>query len=193
MTTAKKPAASQRIYQLHVALLDITPVIWRRLWIPGTLKLSKLDRVIQEAFGWTNSHLHEFRVAGERYGMTEIDGMDDDEDLQDEKKFTVAKVLKASVTEFEYEYDFGDGWRHRGVVEGIMAATPYNDWPLCLTGENACPPEDVGGSGGFENFVQSMADPEDDDHFENWTWYGGPFDPKGFDVNTTNARIRRLR
>ncbi len=193
MTTAKKPAASQRIYQLHVALLDITPVIWRRLWIPGTLKLSKLDRVIQEAFGWTNSHLHEFRVAGERYGMTEIDGMDDDEGLQDEKKFTVAKVLKASVTEFEYEYDFGDGWRHRGVVEGIMAATPYNDWPLCLTGENACPPEDVGGSGGFENFVQSMADPEDDDHFENWTWYGGPFDPKGFDVNTTNARIRRLR
>ena len=101
--------------------------------------------------------------------------------------------LKDAIKEFEYEYDFGDGWRHRIVVEGIMAPTPYNDWPLCLTGENACPPEDIGGPSGFADFVQSMADPEDDDHFENWNWYGGPFDPKGFDVNTTNARIRNLR
>jgi len=193
MATTKKPAAHQGIYQLHVALLDITPVVWRRLWIPGTLKLSKLDRVIQEAFGWTNSHLHEFRIGDERYGMTEIDSMDGDEDLKDDKKFTLAKVLKDAIKEFEYEYDFGDGWRHRIVVEGIMVPTPYNDWPLCLTGENACPPEDIGGPGGFADFVQSMADPEGDDHFENWNWYGGPFDPKGFDVNTTNARIRNLR
>jgi len=85
MATTKKPAAPQVTYQLHVALRDITPVIWRRLWIPGNLKLSKLDRVIQEAFGWTNSHLHEFRIAGERYGMTEIESMDGDEDLKDDK------------------------------------------------------------------------------------------------------------
>ena len=38
-----------------------------------------------------------------------------------------------------------------------------------------------------------LADPEDDEHFGNWNWHGGPFDAKGFDVNTTNARIRRLR
>lgn len=192
MATIKKPAEPQRIYQLHVALLDIAPVIWRRLWIPGNLKLSRLDRVIQEAFGWTNSHLHEFRIAGARYGMPDMEGMDDD-GPKDDKKFTVAKVLKDSVKEFEYEYDFGDGWRHRIVVEGVMDATPYNDWPLCLTGENACPPEDVAGTGGYAEFLESMADPEDDDHFENWCWNGGPFDPKGFDVNSANARIRKLR
>jgi len=192
MATIKKLAETQRIYQLHVSLRDINPMIWRRLWIPGSLKLSKLDRVIQESFGWTNSHLHEFQIAGERYGMPDVEGMDDD-GPKDDKKFTVAKVLKATVTEFEYEYDFGDGWRHHVVVEGIMDATPYNDWPLCLTGENACPPEDVGGTSGYELFLESMADPEDAEHFENWNWYGGPFDPKGFDVNTTNARIRRLR
>lgn len=193
MATSKKPSAPQGIYQLHVALQDITPVVWRRLWIPGNLKLSKLDRVIQEAFGWTNSHLHEFRIGAERYGMTEIEDIDADEELKNDKKFTLTQVLSDTTKKFEYEYDFGDGWRHQVVVEGIMAPTPYNDWPLCLTGENACPPEDVGGPGGFEGFVQSMADTEDDDHFENWTWYGGPFDPKGFDVNTTNARIRHLR
>jgi hypothetical protein len=193
MAITKTPIKTQRIYQLHIALLDIHPMIWRRLWIPDNLKLSKLDRVIQAAFGWTNSHLHEFRISGERYGMTEIESMDGDEELKSDKKFTLTKVLSDTVKEFEYEYDFGDCWRHRVVVEGIMAATPYNDWPLCLAGENACPPEDIGGPGGFEDFVQSMADPEDDDHFENWNWHGGPFDPKGFDVNTTNARIRNLR
>ena len=193
MANTKKPAAPQGIYQLHVSLLDITPVIWRRLWIPGNLKLSKLDRVIQEAFGWTNSHLHSFQIGGEEYGMADLETMDGDEDLKDDRKFTLTQVLTDAIKEFEYAYDFGDGWQHRIVVEGIMAPTPNNGWPLCLTGENACPPEDVGGPGGFEDFVRSMADPDDDAHFEHWTWHGGPFDPKGFDLNTTNARIRRLR
>jgi hypothetical protein len=57
MVSTKKSTATQAIYQLHIALLDITPMIWRRLWIPGNLKLSKLDRVIQEAFGCTNQQL----------------------------------------------------------------------------------------------------------------------------------------
>ncbi len=60
--------------------------------------------------------MHECRIAGERYGMTEIERMDGDEDLKDDKKFTVGKVLKNSVKEFDYAYDFGDGWRHRVVV-----------------------------------------------------------------------------
>lgn len=116
------------------------------------MKLSKLDRVIQEAFGWTNSHLHEFRIGEDRYGRPDIDGMEDDDNLQDDRKFTLSKALKVSITEFEYEYDFGDSWRHHVVVEGLFPATPYNDWPLCLAGENACPPEDVGGTGGNADF-----------------------------------------
>ena len=71
----------------------------------------------------------------------------------------------------------------------LLGSTPHNNWPLCLTGGNACPPEDVGGPGGFGDFVQSMSDPEADGHFENWTWHGGPFDPEGFDINTTNAMV----
>lgn len=193
MATTKKPIRVQHIYQLHVALLDISPQIWRRLWIPGNLKLSKLDRVIQEALGWTNSHLHEFTIEGVRYGITGLSDFGDEEDLKDDKKFTVSQVLVNSVKEFEYAYDFGDNWRHRVLVEGIMDATPYNDWPLCLAGENACPPEDVGGTPGYEEFLESMADPEHEEHFDNWQWNGGPFDPKGFDVNSANARIRKLR
>jgi len=70
MSTAKRPprrAKPERIYQLHVALDDIQPTIWRRLWVADTLSLAKLDRVIQAAMGWTNSPLHEFKIAGKRY------------------------------------------------------------------------------------------------------------------------------
>jgi len=72
--------------------LESAVLIWRRLWIPGNLKLSKLDRVIQQAFGWANSHLHEFKIAGERYGMREIESMDGDDDQKDDKKFAIDKV-----------------------------------------------------------------------------------------------------
>jgi hypothetical protein len=71
MSTAKRPsrrAEPQRVYQLHVALDELRPTIWRRLWIADTLTLAKLDRVIQAAMGWTNSHLHEFKIAGKSYG-----------------------------------------------------------------------------------------------------------------------------
>jgi hypothetical protein len=37
--------------------------------VTATLSLAKLNRVIQAATGWTNSHLHEFDIAGRRYGM----------------------------------------------------------------------------------------------------------------------------
>jgi Plasmid pRiA4b ORF-3-like protein len=193
MATVKKTPNTQRIYQLHIALVDIEPMVWRRLWVPGSLKLSELDRVLQEAFGWTNSHLHEFTIQEVRYGITGLSDFDDEEDLKDDKKFTVSRVLGASVKEFIYAYDFGDNWRHRVVVEGIMDAIPFNNWPLCLTGENACPPEDVGGTHGFQEFLESMLDTEHEEHFDNWSWHGGPLDPKGFDVNSANTRIRKLR
>jgi hypothetical protein len=191
MVTTKKPAKAHRIYQFDVSLLDIKPRIWRRLLIPGNLTLAQLNQVIQSAFGWTDSHLHEFTIGADRYGMADIDDMD--AEVKDEKKFTVAEVLKDSVSEFEYEYDFGDGWCHRVVVKGIIDATPANDSPQCVAGKNACPPDDVGGPGGYEMFLKSMADPEDDEHSEYLDWYGGPFDPKAFDIDAANALIRRLR
>ncbi len=111
MAAVKKTRASPPVYQLRVELAEIQPVIWRTLWVPGTIKLSRLDRVIQSAIGWTNSHLHEFTIDGRRYGMVDVDGFDEGE-LLDDRKFTLSKVLGSLVHEFMYEYDFGDGWDH---------------------------------------------------------------------------------
>lgn len=65
-----KRAASPKIslsWQLKIEVLDVTPTVWRRLIVPETIKLPKLDRAIHAAFGWTNSDLHEFIIGGVRY------------------------------------------------------------------------------------------------------------------------------
>lgn len=46
-----------QVYQLRIALDGLEPEIKRRLWVPTTLMLARLDRVIQVAMGWANSHI----------------------------------------------------------------------------------------------------------------------------------------
>jgi len=192
-TGAVRRTAPQRIYQLLVRLAEIEPAIWRRLWVPDTLTLAKLDRVIQAAMGWTNSHLHSFQIEGRRYGMRN-DDWDLDPDLLEDKKFRLADVLGSQVREFEYVYDFGDDWSHLVSVEQVLQPQEdVNTWPMCIAGANACPPEDVGGTPGYMDFLHAMRDPAHEEHGAMWLWWGGPFDPSGFDLNAANLALRRLR
>ena len=62
------------IFQLRIALLAIKPPIWRRIQVPGTMTLPRVHRVFQVVMGWTDTHLHEFVVRGQRYGQMSRDG-----------------------------------------------------------------------------------------------------------------------
>jgi hypothetical protein len=52
---------------LRIELLDVRPLVWRRLLLPADIALPRLHRVFQAAIGWTSSHLHEFVINGVRY------------------------------------------------------------------------------------------------------------------------------
>ena len=67
------------------------------------------------------------------------------------------------------------------------------DSPWCLDGANACPPEDVGGIPGYENFREIMADPTHPEHANMSQWYGGTFEPTEFDLNEANQRLREVQ
>ena len=195
MSTVKKVARKappQLIYQLRVSLNEIEPEVWRRLWVADTMNLAKFDRVIQAAMGWTNSHLHEFTIDGRTYGVPDPDWPSAVPVLR-EQAYTVGQVLGDSVKRFEYTYDLGDDWQHTVTVEKILRPDETNVRPVCLAGQNACPPEDVGSSSGYMDFVQAMRDPTHEEHVAMWRWHGGPFDPAGFDLNAANAAIRKLR
>lgn len=180
-----KPAAT-----LRIELLDVKPLVWRRFVAPADIQLPKLHKVIQAVMGWDDEHLHQFAFGGTEYG-TPSDEYPDDPTLS-EKGVRLSKALGSS-TDFEYQYDFGDNWWHRIVVEAMGNPDLALTLPVCLAGENACPPEDVGGTFGYEEFREALADPKHEQHSDYRTWIGGIFDPAGFDVNAVNARLRAIR
>ena len=72
--TVRLPKPASDLLLLHIELKWITPTIWRRFAVPENITLGKLHHVIQAVMGWSDSHLHEFEIAGERYGIPDPDG-----------------------------------------------------------------------------------------------------------------------
>jgi pRiA4b ORF-3-like protein len=108
---------------------------------------------------------------------------------RDERQVSVAAVASelGPRGEFEYRYDMGDGWEHRIVIESAPASRLSNPpLPVCVAGENACPPEDVGGPHGYALFLEILRDRQHERHEDMMRWIGGVFDPKGFDLNRIN-------
>lgn len=183
---------SAQLYLLHVELRDIAPAIWRRLRVPGSITLPKLHQVLQIAMGWTDSHLHLFEIGGQRYGIPDEDWPE--MSLNDERRVTLAEALGSGVTDFSYEYDFGDDWQHTIRVEGSEPMDGAVAAPLCTGGTNACPPEDVGGPPGYFDFLEAIRDQAHPEHKDMLRWCGGAFDPAGFDLNSVNTSLRhRIR
>ena len=62
---------------------------------------------------------------------------------------------------------------------------------VCLEGERACPPEDVGGVPGYDVFCSALKDPEHEDHEFFKTWSGGDYDSERFEIDTVNWVLMR--
>jgi hypothetical protein len=195
----KKPVRSESsrkqdaVYQFKITLLDTRPPIWRRIQVKDCT-LDKLHEHIQTAMGWTNSHLHHFRVGEQLYGDPML--MEENFEEMEYKASTTTKlrdILPGSGGRFrfEYEYDFGDSWRHEALFEGVVPAERDKRYPVCLEGARACPPEDVGGTGGYQDFLEAIADPGHEDHDGLLGWAGGSFDPEAFDPAAATREMHR--
>ncbi|MDF0673962.1 MAG: plasmid pRiA4b ORF-3 family protein [Nitrospira sp.] len=185
----KKTKIGASVHQLKVSLREIKPTIWRRVQVPGDITLAKLHLVLQIVMGWTNSHLHKFSIGGVDYAEPDPDGF---LNFQSDRRARLNNVPRAKQT-FEYEYDFGDGWKHDLVVEKTLQPEPGVSYPICVAGERACPPEDCGGVWGYEKFLETIMDPANEEHEEMLAWVGGSFDPEAFDLDAVNTSLRRLR
>jgi len=186
MTLTSIPSDSQA-WQLYVELEDVRPKVWRRLLVPLTIDLSRLHVALLWGTGWDGGDFHEFVFGHDHYGATEP-GREFPDDLMPEEDVTLARALGRRKS-FEYLYDFGDSWWHKVKVEKIVTTDAPIEFAQCIAGENACPPEDVGGAGGYEEFLQALADPDHPDHAGLKEWIGRPFDPRAFDVDEINARL----
>ncbi len=178
------------IARLKVTLDDVKPAVQRRLEVPLTIRLDRLHLVLQAALGWTNSHLYEIKAGGVGWGMLDPDF---DDGPLDARKARLIDVLEDVGTKtIKYLYDFGDGWEHTIKVERVTVAVPGVAYPVLLDASGRCPPEDVGGPWGYDEFLDAMANPEHESHAEMKEWVGEDFDPKVVDVEALAASVAAL-
>lgn len=180
------------VIQFRITLLESAPLIWRRIQVEDCT-LDKLHEHIQTAMGWTNSHLHQFEIDEQRYGDTELldDGFGDFKCV-DSTVTKVSEILPKDGSRFRflYQYDFGDRWEHEVLFEGCLKAEKGGRYPLCVEGECACPPEDIGGVWGYAEFLEAIVDPNHERHDDFVEW-GGDFDRDEFDAEKATQDMRK--
>ena len=180
-----------KILQLKIYLKDVEPKIWRRFLVNDSCTFDKLHRIIQAVMGWENYHLFEFKFGNMRIIPPDEDYLEENE--LDPQKVKIGDYVNNEKQKFEYVYDFGDSWEHEIVVEKILAdeIEDAGKYPKCVAGERACPPEDCGGIGGYERFLEVLKtgkDPlgEDIDELKEWL---GDWEPENFDLEEINKKV----
>lgn len=181
---------NERLYLLKIQLLDIEPAIWRRFVVPGNITLDRLHDVIQIVMGWTDSHLHEFTIGKKRY--TEYPEYKDDG--LECGRYRLVDLIKQKGRKFSYLYDFGDSWEHELIVENSRYFNSKTGGDIvCLDGERACPPEDVGGVRGYFDFCAVLKDPLDEEYEHLKGWSGGNYDSTIFDADSVSWELTKFQ
>ena len=178
------------IYQIKVTLKSSKPPIWRRIQVPCNITLEEMHRILQAVMGWWDYHLHQFIVGRTYYGVSSSDYADF-MDIRDESQARLNQIADEG-SRFVYEYDFGDSWEHVLLVEKVLEPEPGQEYPVCIKGKRARPPEDVGGIWGYGTFLEAIRDPGHSEHDSYLEWVGGEFDPEAFDLDEINAALRAL-
>lgn len=178
-----------KVYQFKITLKGIKPPIWRRIQVPETYTFRDLHVAIQDAMGWENYHLHEFEIHHPSTGEKSRIGIPTEEatffgyEIIPEHKQKIADWFSMENRTANYTYDFGDNWKHKIQLEKILPRDKNTEYPVCIAGKRACPPEDCGGIWGYEEFLEIINNPDHENHEEMLEWVGGEFNPEHFDVN----------
>jgi hypothetical protein len=186
-----------RGFRVRLDLYGAKPPVWRRLELPGDLSLPRLHDVIQAAMGWSDSHLHRFRTGRDYrspHFVTHFD-LEEGEEGTLEDDVRLDQLVAEKGDELWYEYDFGDGWDHKLLVEEVLQEAPQT--AHCIAGRMACPPEDCGGIGGYGDLAAWVRSEYDDallpDVFDDaghaHGWLPRDWHPDHFDVEETNAAL----
>ena len=169
---------------LHVELAHVQATVWRRVIVPADAPLDVLHDILQAAFGWTNSHLHDFRVGDARFGMADLE---DELLVVDERAAPLGAITRAGA-KFIYRYDYGDNWEHVVHVESVSEDVEPTA-VTCMGGARARPPEDCGGPRGYASLLSVLRDPADPEHADMRRWVGKKFDPERFDLVAVNKKL----
>lgn len=203
---------SRTALRFKISLLEIRPPIWRRIEMPAGRTFWDLHCAIQDAMGWDDTHLHEFRRGPTRPGRPYPPGQETidipfDDGYADETGEThagwetrLSRHFRKPGDSMIYIYDFGDYWHHRVVLEAKERRPAGIGAPACLGGRRACPPEDCGGAGGYQSILSFLSGDLDRSEriydFETYRYYRNHdparFDPRAVEFTDPEERLRLL-
>ncbi|MGW6278755.1 plasmid pRiA4b ORF-3 family protein [Kribbella sp. NPDC055071] len=189
-------------YQVRVDLAETKPPLWRRLELSSDLTLNDVHDIIQIAFGWTDSHLHEFAVGRDYYHPASEHYLcpfqvEEGEIGVPEEDVRLDEVLAKRGDELHYLYDFGDGWMHVIKLESEKPRDESSSRAVCIGGRRPGPSEDCGGVYGYE-LICAALDPHHPDRAETVADYArmygedadpGTYGPTPFDPEAINKML----
>jgi hypothetical protein len=164
--------------QFKITLRGIMPPIWRRIIVPAAYSFWDFHVAIQDSFGWLDCHLHAFELDKIQIGIPDPDGNEISK-IKPGWEIKLKKHFAKVGTKINYMYDFGDGWEHEIEFENKIEKETKK--PICIEGKRACPPEDCGGTGGYESFYEIIKTKKGKEYKEMMEWYGKEYDPEEFD------------
>ena len=149
------------IVRLNITLKGIYPKVTRKMEVRTNTILDDLHCYIQAAMGWEDLHWWMFKAL--RYGKITEWCPEPGSDLprlnSNDTIFDVMNFLDGK-QEFTYTYDFGDTWIHRiRIGSKIKPANEDRHYPYLVSGNRHCPPEDIGGTWGYDDFLKAFDDP----------------------------------
>ena len=198
-----------RAYKLRVTLLDTHIPIWREIVVPVDITFDELHVILQYTMGWHNCHLYEFKIGDIvvttdeealdeiRYFKT-IEGMKKLAELRKSRFFVDRTKTLKDVDEFieeyfdnnkiiDYIYDFGDDWKHEIDVLEKIENYPH-EYPQVLKFKGNCPPEDCGGTRGYEEFLKIINNKSHASYKENVLWADGQ-GYENYDIDEINMAL----
>lgn len=179
--------------ELKITLELTNHKVWRSVIVPWHINFQQLHTVLQIAFAWKDCHLHDFYIFDGDESIVNLVCSEDAFDYPNNIPMIMETDIQLSdyipkYSRIKYNYDFGDDWQHKIEVQNMIDNYQQN-YPVCVAGEGNAPPEDVGGEGGYDVFLEAIADPKHPDHADmiRWAsmqWY------RDFDIKLVNHRLK---
>ena len=130
MYTMPRAYPYKKVYQLKIEL-KTSPKVWRRILVPNTYTFYDLHVAIQDAMGWKDYHLFEFRYEAKQHEFIRYISLFEDieapfpgaKDVYKEKYATehsIKEYFDIHDQPLLYIYDYGDDWHHEIHLEKVM-------------------------------------------------------------------------
>ncbi|RHW35933.1 hypothetical protein D1B33_12440 [Lysinibacillus yapensis] len=189
-----------KAYILKLTFEEIQPEVWRRIVLPAGATFNRLHETIQYATNFQSElePYHYFGIDIENLFITNNERLLEDYKNQPYDDLKVKQPTRIKIDnylekhrEIFYQYDFGDAWRIKVALEDIVEDY-YFGYPTLLDGEGMAPPEDVGGPGGYEQFLKVYQDPTHPEYLSTYAW-AERMDFLPLDMDEVNDQLKRVK